>query len=214
VARETLPQGYGFGWSGLAFAEKQSGGTSAVVFAFGILLVFLILAAQFESWALPADVMTAVPFGVLGALVAIWLRGLENNVYFQIGLLTLIGLAAKNAILIIEFAVEKRHEGRSVLDAAIEAGELRLRAIIMTSLAFIFGTLPLVIASGAGANARHSIGTGIAGGMIGASTLALLFVPLFFYYFERMKERREAAAATRAEPSVPLPHAGTHGSDD
>jgi multidrug efflux pump len=214
VARETLPQGYGFGWSGLAFAEKQSGSTSTVVFAFGILLVFLILAAQFESWSLPAAVMTAVPFGVLGALVAIWLRGLENNVYFQIGLLTLIGLAAKNAILIIEFAVEKRHEGRSVLDAAIEAGELRLRAIIMTSLAFIFGTLPLVIASGAGANARHSIGTGIAGGMIGASTLALLFVPLFFYYFERLKEGRESARASETAPSVPLPHASSHASDD
>jgi multidrug efflux pump len=214
AAHEALPQGYGYGWSGLAFAEKQSGSTSAYVFAFGILLVFLILAAQYESWALPAAVMTAVPFGVLGALVAIWLRGLENNVYFQIGLLTLVGLAAKNAILIVEFAVERRHAGRSVLDAAIEAGELRLRAIIMTSLAFIFGTLPLVIASGAGANARHSIGTGIAGGMIGASTLALLFVPLFFYYFERWKERREGAAAKDAAAGAAMHHADSHASDD
>jgi multidrug efflux pump len=215
VARETLPPGYGVGWSGLAYAEKQSGSTSAVVFAFGILLVFLILAAQYESWALPAAVMTAVPFGVLGALFFTWLRGLDNDVYFQIGLLTLIGLAAKNAILIVEFAVERRHAGRSVLDAAIEAGELRLRAIIMTSLAFIFGTLPLVVATGAGANARHSIGTGIAGGMIGASTLALLFVPLFFYLFERMKERRAPAAVAEAAPpsALSLPPAGSGASD-
>ncbi|HWI27580.1 MAG TPA: efflux RND transporter permease subunit [Stellaceae bacterium] len=208
VARETLPQGYGFGWSGVAFAEKQAGGAAIVVFGFGIVLVFLILAAQFESWALPAAVMTAVPFGVLGAAAAVWLRGLESDVYFQIGLLTMIGLAAKNAILIIEFAVEKRHAGLSIIDAAVLAGELRLRPIVMTSLAFIFGTLPLVIATGAGANARHSIGTGITGGMIGASTLALLFVPLFFYLFERLKERREGrAAAEVSEVSA----AGAHG---
>jgi multidrug efflux pump len=191
VARESLPQGYAFGWSGLAFAEKQAGSAAVLVFAFGIVLVFLILAAQFESWALPTAVMTAVPFGVLGAVVAVWLRGLESDVYFQIGLLTMIGLAAKNAILIVEFAVEKRHAGLAILDAAVEAGELRLRPIVMTSLAFVFGALPLVTATGAGANARRSIGTGITGGMIGASTLALLFVPLFFYLFERLKERRE-----------------------
>ena len=130
VARETLPQGYGVGWSGIAFAEKDAGGAAVMVFAFGIVLVFLILAAQFESWTLPAAVMTAVPFGVLGAVVSIWLRGLESDVYFQIGLLTMIGLAAKNAILIVEFAVEKRKEGHSILDASVEAGELRLRPII------------------------------------------------------------------------------------
>ena len=133
--------------------------------------------------------MTAVPFGVIGALIATFWRGLENDVYFQIGLLVLVGLAAKNAILIVEFAVELRHQGKSVIDAAIEAGELRLRPIVMTSLAFIFGVLPLFLAMGAGANARHSIGTGIIGGMIGASTLALLFVPLFFYIFDRISEK-------------------------
>lgn len=218
AARQSLPQGYAYGWSGIAFAEKQAGGAAAVVFAFGILLVFLILAAQFESWALPTVVMTAVPFGILGAVAAVWLRGLESDVYFQIGLLTMVGLAAKNAILIVEFAVEKRKEGESILNAAVDAAELRLRPIVMTSLAFIFGTLPLVIATGAGANARHSIGTGITGGMIGASTLALLFVPLFFYLFEKMKEggglrqKKHALGGGVAAP-VHLPQPG-HGASD
>ena len=188
VANEVLPQDFGYGWSGMAYQEIQSGGTSTAAFAFGILIVFLILAAQYESWSLPCSVLTAVPFGVLGAFIATWLRGLENDVYFQIGLLVLIGLAAKNAILIVEFAVDLHAEGKSKTDAAIEAGKLRLRPIIMTSLAFIFGVTPLALAMGAGANARHSIGTGIIGGMIGASTLALLFVPLFFKLFEREKK--------------------------
>jgi multidrug efflux pump len=186
VGAEVLPQGYTFGWSGLAFSEKESGSSSAIVFIFGIVLVFLILAAQYESWSLPAAVMTTVPFGVLGALAATWLRGLDNDVYFQIGLLLMVGLSAKNGILIVEFAVEKWKSGLSLRDAAVEAGELRLRPIIMTSLAFIFGVIPLAVATGAGANARHSIGTGIIGGMIGASSLALLFVPMFFYIFEKM----------------------------
>ncbi len=191
VATKTLPEGYGFAWSGMAFQEIQSGNTSALAFAFGILIVFLILSAMYESWSLPGSVLAAVPFGIIGALAATWARGLENDVYFQIGLLVLVGLAAKNAILIVEFAVELRHQGKSLLDSAVEAGELRLRPIIMTSLAFIFGCVPLAIAAGAGANARHSLGTGIIGGMIGASTLALLYVPLFFYLFEQLAERGE-----------------------
>lgn len=189
VARQNLPQGYGFAWSGMALQEKASGSSSTVAFIFGLLIVFLILAAQYESWSLPMSVLTAVPFGVIGALLATMMRGLENDVYFQIGLLVLVGLAAKNAILIVEFAVDLRHKGKPMIDAAIEAGELRLRPIIMTSLAFIFGVLPLFLAMGAGANARHSIGTGIIGGMIGASSLALLYVPLFFYLLERFSEK-------------------------
>jgi multidrug efflux pump len=189
VAAKVLPDGYGYAWSGMAYQEIQSGNTSALAFAFGILIVFLILSAMYESWTLPGAVLSAVPFGIVGALLATWTRGLENDVYFQIGLLVLVGLAAKNAILIVEFAVELRHQGKSLVEAAVEAGELRLRPIIMTSLAFIFGCVPLWIASGAGANARHSLGTGIIGGMIGASTLALLFVPLFFYLFEQLAER-------------------------
>jgi multidrug efflux pump len=189
VAQEVLPQGYRFAWSGMALQEKESGSSSAIAFIFGLLIVFLILAAQYESWSLPISVLTAVPFGIIGALLATLLRGLENDVYFQIGLLVLVGLAAKNAILIVEFAVSLRKQGKSIIDSAVEAGELRLRPILMTSLAFIFGVLPLFLAMGAGANARHSIGTGIIGGMIGASSLALLYVPLFFYIFDRIADK-------------------------
>jgi multidrug efflux pump len=165
-----------------------------------LIFVFLILAAQYESWTLPGSVMTAVPFGVLGALMFNWIRGLENDVYFQIGLLVLVGLGAKNALLRVTFAVELRKQGRSLMEATIEAGEMRLRPIIMTSLAFIFGVLPLAIAVGAGANARHSIGTGIIGGMIGEATLAMLYVPLFFYIFDRWSERsREKSEKKKAK---------------
>jgi multidrug efflux pump len=191
IAHEVLPQGFDFSWSGLAFEEKKAGGTSAIAFAFGLIIVFLILAAQFESWTLPGSVMTAVPFGILGALVLNWMRGLENDVYFQIGLLVLIGLGAKNAVLRVTFAVELRKQGKSIIDATIQAGEERLRPIIMTSLAFILGVLPLAIATGAGANARHSIGTGIIGGMLGETTLAMLYVPLFFYIFDQLSERSQ-----------------------
>ncbi|WP_374332168.1 efflux RND transporter permease subunit [Aestuariivirga sp.] len=209
VAKDVLPQGYSYGWSGLYYSQLEAGDSSAIVFMFGILLVFLILAAQYESWSLPAAVMTTVPFGVLGALVATYGRGLDNDVYFQIGLLLMVGLAAKNGILIVEFAVAKLSEGRTVTEAAIEAGELRLRPIIMTSLAFIFGTIPMAIATGAGANARHSIGTGIIGGMIGASTLALLFVPIFFYLFKKgWKDKERDKSAGIETPTGTPPEQG------
>jgi multidrug efflux pump len=219
AADEVLPAGYGYGWSGTAFQEIRAGSTSAFAFAFGVLIVFLILAAMYGSWSLPGSVLTAVPFGIIGALLANWARGLENDVYFQIGLLVLVALAAKNAILIVEFAVELRHQGRSALEAAVEAGELRLRPIIMTSLAFIIGCVPLAIAVGAGANARHSIGTGIIGGMLGASSLALLYVPLFFYLFDKLAEPggehggKPAAGETPAAGGTALdaPHARHEG---
>jgi multidrug efflux pump len=206
VARE-LPPGYSFAWSGLAFEEKQSGGTSALAFVFGLLIVFLVLAAQYESWTLPGAVMTAIPFGVLGALVTNWARGLENDVYFQIGLLVLIGLGAKNAVLRVTAAVEFRAQGHSIMEATRLAGEQRLRPIIMTSLAFAVGCLPLALAVGAGANARHSIGTGIIGGMIGETTLAMLYVPLFFYIFDRWGERKKDKAARAAQPARNTPPA-------
>jgi multidrug efflux pump len=203
VARE-LPPAYTFAWSGLAFEEKRSGGTSSLAFVFGLIVVFLVLAAQYESWTLPGAVMTAIPFGVLGALLTNYLRGLENDVYFQIGLLVLIGLGAKNAVLRVSAAVDFRRQGKSIMEATVLAGEQRLRPIIMTSLAFAVGCLPLAIAVGAGANARHSIGTGIIGGMIGETTLAMLYVPLFFYLFDRLAERgkrgREATTAPAADP--------------
>jgi len=205
VADEVLPQEYAYAWSGMAYQEKQSGSTSVAAFVFGLIIIFLLLAAQFESWTLPGAVMTAVPFGILGALVFNWLRGLENDVYFQIGMLVLIGLGAKNAVLRVTFAVELRQQGLSIMDATIKAGEERFRPIIMTSLAFILGVLPLAIASGAGANARHSIGTGIMGGMIGEATLAMLYVPLFFYIFDRLAERRKSPEAGKGEGSAPPP---------
>jgi multidrug efflux pump len=212
VAGKALPHGYAYAWSGLSFEEKKSGGASTRAFVFGLVIVFLVLAAQYESWSLPGAVLTAVPFGVLGALLANWMRGLENDVYFQIGLLVLIGLGAKNAILRVSFAVELRRQGKSLMEATIEAGEQRLRPIIMTSLAFACGVLPLVTATGAGANARHSIGTGIIGGMIGETTLAMLYVPLFFYIFDRISERagrrheapRIEALPQPSAPEIPL----------
>jgi multidrug efflux pump len=154
-------------------------------------MVFLILAAQYERWSLPLAVLTAVPFALFGAIVAIYLRGLENDLYFQIGLITLIGLAAKNAILIVEFAALRHREGLSIFDAAMEAARLRFRPIVMTSLCFILGVMPLAVSTGAGAASRHSIGTGVIGGMVGATALAIIFVPLFF----RLVTRNEKAAA-------------------
>ena len=189
VADATLPDGFTYAWSGQSYEEKKSSGSSAVIFVFALVMVFLILAAQYEQWSLPVAVVTAVPFGVFGALVAVWLRGMENDVYFQIGLVTLIGLSAKNAILIVEFAELQYKQGMSAFDAALEAARLRLRPILMTSLSFILGSMPLVLASGAGAASRHSIGTGIIGGMIGATSLALFFVPLFYYLITSLRER-------------------------
>ena len=184
VAKEVLPEGYGFSWSGQAYEEKKSGGTSSSAFIFGLIMVFLILAAQYEKWSLPIGVMMAVPFAICGALIATWGRGLENDVYFQVGLVTLVGLSAKNAILIIEFAVENLHSGMSVVDSAVEAARLRLRPIVMTSLAFILGCVPMAIATGAGANSLHAIGTGVIGGMLASTFIASFFVPLFFVLIE------------------------------
>ena len=184
IAAEVLPSGYGFAWAGQAFEEKKSGGTSSSAFIFGLIMVFLILAAQYEKWSLPVGVVMAVPFAVCGALLMTWGRGLENDVYFQVGLVTLVGLAAKNAILIIEFAVENLHNGMEVNEAAIEAARLRLRPIVMTSLAFILGCVPMAIATGAGANSLHAIGTGVIGGMLASTCVASFFVPLFFVVLE------------------------------
>jgi len=189
TALESLPESMSFAWSGQAFEQKQAGSTATAAFAFGLILVFLILAGQYERWSLPLAIITAVPFGIFGALLSVWAAGMENDVYFQVGLVTLIGLSAKNAILIVEFAQTKFNEGLSAREAAIDAAKLRLRPILMTSFSFILGTLPLVVASGAGARARHSIGTGILGGMIGATTLALFFVPMFYYLITSMTTR-------------------------
>jgi multidrug efflux pump subunit AcrB len=190
LAEEHLPQGYSLAWTGTAFQEKASGGASQGVYVLGVLMVFLILAAQYERWTLPFAVILAVPFAAFGALFAVFIRGLENDIYFQIGMLTLVGLAAKNAILIVEFAMMKHHQGMPLTDAAIQGARLRFRPIIMTSLALIFGVLPLAISSGAGAASRHSLGTSVIGGMLAATFIATFFVPLFFRYIAGWRSSR------------------------
>jgi len=196
LAREVLePKSYALDWSGISYQEHKSGSQSVFVFAFGLLMVFLVLAAQYESWAVPLAVILAVPFGVFGALIAVWLGGLANDIYFQIGMVTLIGLSAKNAILIVEFATRRYEAGMPLFDAALHAARLRFRPIIMTSMAFIGGVVPLMLASGAGAASRHSIGTGVFGGMLAATFLAIFFVPLFFVLVQKISRRAPPAPA-------------------
>lgn len=187
-----LPSGYYVDWTGQAFHEKRIGSSSAAAFAFGLIIVFLILAAQFERWSLPIAVVMAVPYSVLGALVATYFRGFSNDIYFQIGLLVLIGLTAKNAILIVEVAAQKMEEGMEARQAALEAAKLRLRPIVMTSMAFILGVIPLATATGAGAAARQSMGTGVLGGMLAATFITTFFIPVFFTWFvsKKIKARR------------------------
>jgi HAE1 family hydrophobic/amphiphilic exporter-1/multidrug efflux pump len=190
VAKEVLdPKGYAIDWSNISFQERRIGGQSSQVFLIGLLMVFLVLAAQFESWAVPFAVILAVPFAIFGALAAVWVRGFTNDIYFQIGMVTLIGLSAKNAILIVEFANTRYEAGKPLIEAAIEAARLRFRPIIMTSMAFIFGMFPLVIATGAGAASRQSIGTGVLGGMLAATFLAIFFVPLFYVLIRKLTGR-------------------------
>jgi multidrug efflux pump len=252
LAREVLPPDFSLDWSGASFQEKRSGGTSVLVLLLGALMAFLILAAQYEKWSLPLSVMLALPFGTFGALAAIWINNflgslyymvgglapsmqwlvaplqglarLSNDVYFQIGLVTLLGLAAKNAILIVEFAVMKHHEGLSASAAAVEAARLRFRPILMTSLAFILGVLPLVLSDGAGAGARNSAGTGVMGGMLAATFLAIFFVPTFFKLLtdRHLTEKRssaeikEEAAHARNVTHTPvhIPRHAPHGGDE
>ncbi len=186
LAAKVLPEGYTLAWSGESYQEKTSGQNTLGIFALAVLMVFLILAAQYERITLPFAVILAVPFAVFGAFLAVWLRGLYNDLYLQIGLVTLVGLAAKNAILIVEFAAHMhREEGKSLTEAAIEAARLRFRPIVMTSLAFILGVLPLALSTGAGAGSRHSIGTGVIGGMLAATFIAVLFIPSFFIWTSR-----------------------------
>ncbi len=206
VTDEAIGEDFDLAWVGSAYQQQRTGATAQIAFVFGVIMVFLILAAQYERWTLPLAVVTAVPFALFGALLAVWLRGLTNGVYFQVGLLVLIGLAAKNAILIVEFAVLQRAEGLGIREAALEAAKLRFRPIVMTSLAFILGCVPLALSTGAGAASRHSIGTGVIGGMLGATVLAIFFVPLFYQLIEAGSER------LRRRRSTPQTHkeAGAH----
>jgi len=214
VAGEALPANFSYAWAGQALQEKESGGTSSSAFVFGLIVVFLLLAAQFEKWTLPVAVVLTVPIAVLGALVLTWVVGLENDVYFQVGLVTLVGLSAKNAILICEFAIEKVHAGMAPREAAIEAAGLRLRAIVMTSLAFGLGCVPLAIATGPGANSLRAIGTGVIGGIIASTAIATLFAPLFFWLLESASERFARRTPPAAQPEGPAAPAAAPGKAD
>ncbi|MEM5339395.1 efflux RND transporter permease subunit [Paraburkholderia azotifigens] len=197
-----LPQGIGYEWTGLSFQERQSGSQAPILYGISILVVFLCLAALYESWSIPFAVILVVPLGVIGALLAVTMRGLENDVFFQVGLLTTVGLSAKNAILIVEFARELQiTEGMTAVQAALEAARLRLRPILMTSLAFVLGVLPLAISNGAGSSSQHAIGTGVIGGMLTATFLAVFMIPMF-YVVIRSKFSRDDAAPSSTEPDV------------
>ncbi|MDB5295573.1 MAG: transporter, hydrophobe/amphiphile efflux family, partial [Phycisphaerales bacterium] len=188
VAAQTLPAGFGYEYSGASLQEVRAGNEAPKTIGFGLVVVFLVLAAQYEKWSIPLAVLLAIPLGLLGALTAVTLAGRNNDIYFQIGLLTLIGLSAKNAILIVEFCVVLRREGKGLVESAVEAAKIRFRPIVMTSLAFILGVVPLVISTGAGAEGRRSIGTGVFGGMLAATFLAVFFVPLFFVLIQGASE--------------------------
>jgi multidrug efflux pump len=194
-----LPAGVSFEWTGLSAQERESGNQAPALYGISILVVFLLLAALYESWSIPLSVIMVIPLGIVGALLATTFRGLSNDIYFQVGLLTTMGLASKNAILIVEFAKDLHEQGMELVEATVEAVRIRLRPIIMTSLAFVFGVLPLAISNGAGSGSQHAIGTGVIGGMISATLLAIFFVPLFFVIVERVfkpKPRRHDEPTT------------------
>jgi len=191
-----LPKGFGYAWSGLSFQERMSGSQAPALYALSLMVVFLCLAALYESWSIPFSVMLMVPLGIIGALSGAFLRGLNNDVYFQVGLLTVIGLSAKNAILIVEFAKELVESGQSVIEATAHAARLRLRPIIMTSMAFILGVLPLVISRGAGSGGQNAIGTGVMAGMIAATALGIYYTPIFFVIINKLFKSKNHGEVT------------------
>jgi HAE1 family hydrophobic/amphiphilic exporter-1 len=189
-----MPQGFSYSWTGLSLEELQAGGTSLLLFGLGTLVVYLTLSAQYESFVLPFIVLLAVPMALLGALGAQWIRGLQNDVFCQVGLVMLVGLSSKNAILIVEFAEQLRQRGLPLVEAAVQAATIRLRPILMTSLAFILGVVPLVLATGAGENGRHSVGTTVFGGMIMSTLLNLFFIPVLYLIIEGWREHGKKKA--------------------
>lgn len=184
-----LPPGYAIAWTGASLQERQSAAQAPLLMLLSALVVFLVLAALYESWSIPLSVMLVVPLGLIGAVAAVMLRGMPNDVFFKVGMITIIGLSAKNAILIVEFARQLHAEGHSLVDAAVTAAQLRLRPILMTSLAFTLGVVPLMLASGASAETQHAIGTGVFGGMLSGTILAIFFVPIFFVFVIGGQER-------------------------
>jgi multidrug efflux pump len=204
IVTNDLPKGFGYDWTGMSYQEILSGNAATLLMVLSIVIVFLCLAALYESWSIPVSVLLVVPLGVLGAIVFTMLRGLPNDIYFKIGMITVIGLAAKNAILIVEFAVEQQQSGKTLREGVIEAARLRLRPILMTSMAFILGVFPLFISSGAGANARHAIGTGVIGGMMFATFLGVLLIPVFYVVVRRLLgDKLDEASHT-------MPHTHAH----
>jgi HAE1 family hydrophobic/amphiphilic exporter-1/multidrug efflux pump len=198
-----LPPGTSYEWTGLSYEERLAGGQTTTLYSLSLLIVFLCLAALYESWSVPISVMLVVPLGVFGAVVAAHLTGVNNNIYFQVGLITTIGVSAKNAILIVEFAEERMREGMSAFDAAVAAARLRLRPILMTSFAFIFGVFPLAISTGAGSGGQNAIGRSVVGGMLSATIFAIFFVPMFFVVvrslFDRGRKGKTADDLAEAE---------------
>ena len=207
LAREALPPGTGFEWTGTAFQEKESAGKQGAIFGLALVFVFLFLAALYESWAIPFSVILGIPLGAFGAFLAVWFRSLPSDIYVQIGLVMLIGLAAKNAILIVEFAKMRYEQGAGLVEAAVEAAQLRFRPILMTSFAFILGVLPLVVASGAGAGSRHSLGTAVFGGMAAATCFGVFVIPVLYVLVQGVAARLSGATqrvpAREGEPAGP-----------
>ena len=202
LAAEVLPDGFGYEWTNLVYQQKEAGNLAPIVFALSLIFVCLVLAAQYESWSMPIMILLAIPLGLLGAIGFLVLRGMDLDVYGQIGLVMLIGLVAKNSILIVQFAKDLHDkEGKGILESAMEAARIRLRPILMTAFAFILGLMPLVLASGAGANSRRSLGTAVVGGLT-LATILIVFVPIFYVVIERMRERKAGgpASASSAEP--------------
>jgi multidrug efflux pump len=207
LATKELPQGMGYEWTELTFQEQLAGNTIVFIFPLCVLLVFLTLAAQYESWSLPLAIILIVPMCLLSAIAGVWLRGMDNNIFTQIGLIVLVGLASKNAILIVEFAKQLEDTGKGIVDAAVEAARLRLRPILMTSFAFILGVVPLVIANGAGAEMRRALGTAVFFGMLGVTIFGLILTPVFYVVTRKFTERIKPAPHSAPEPVLaPAPH--------
>jgi len=207
LSRETLPPGFDFAWAGQSLEEIKAGTQAVYIFALSLTLVYLVLAAQYESWVLPFIILLGVPLAVIGGLGAQLLRGLANDVFCQVGLVLLIGLAAKNSILIVEFAEQLRERGLSIVEAAVEAGRIRLRPILMTSFAFILGVLPLAVATGAGAGARNSVGTSVAGGMVASTFLSVVFIPVLYVVIRTLAPGKVRHHAEHAPVAAPGEHA-------
>jgi HAE1 family hydrophobic/amphiphilic exporter-1 len=198
-----LPKEIGFDWTALSYQERQAGAQAAPLYAFSILIIFLCVAALYESWTVPISILLALPLGAIGGAIASGMRGMPNDVYFQIGLLTILGLTTKNAILIVQFAKARVEQGMGLIEATLEGAKLRLRPILMTSLAFGFGVLPLMLATGAGAGAQKAIGTGVFGGVVTATFLVTLFAPLFYVLIEKTFGKRRKGKATNTDDAKP-----------